>query len=194
MRLSLLSAGFHFAAALVAVSLVCCGCNRGSSDSGSEDEATTDRTTQVTGDPLVDQKDSQVTENGVTDDGTAQGELVSLDELNADIAVFMDTSKWYYGSRPDGEPVGTWLSQDADSEPLIFEKDGSFKCGFLWSRGEGVYSTGKYAISENGLIVAVTKHKGGRLGLFYNLRDGTIVGSRGPTPLVEWKKTKSAEE
>jgi hypothetical protein len=116
-------------------------------------------------------------------------DTVSLDELKSEIARHRDTSKWYFGARPDGEPVGTWLSQDGDREPLTFEQDGSFKCGMVWRNGAGSLAAGRYAISEKGLIVAVAKHSSGaRLGLFYHLDNGTIVGSRGPAPRVEWKR------
>jgi hypothetical protein len=96
------------------------------------------------------------------------------DELKAEIARHKDTSKWYFGPRPDGEPVGTWLSQDPDREPLTFGQDGSFTCGFLWRDGAGSLATGRYAISEAGLIVAVAKHNGVRLGLFYHLNKGAL--------------------
>ena len=119
---------------------------------------------------------------------------VTLDDLKTEIARHKDTSKWYFGPRPDGEPVGTWLSQDADREPLMFGKDGSFQCGFVWRNDAGSLATGRYAISETGLIVAVAKHEGARLGLFYRLDNGTILGSRGPAPRVEWKRKGSGKE
>jgi hypothetical protein len=213
MRTPLLYAAFRFAIATVAIVSVSAGCNRGNSVGKIDRSKTTNHTTQTTtgqstmgqtttgqtttGQTTTGQTDetgTQAVGNDVSGDGPTRENTVSLEELKADIADFEDTSKWYFGNRPDGEPVGTWLSQDEDEEPLVFEKDGSFKCGFLWSQGRGIYSTGKYAISENGLIVAVAKHKGGRLGLFYHLQDGKIIGSRGPTPLVEWKKTNTNNE
>ena len=45
-----------------------------------------------------------------------------------------------------------------------------------------------------GLIVAVAKHSGAQLGLFYTLDNGTILGSRGPAPRVEWKRKASGKQ
>ncbi len=49
-------------------------------------------------------------------------------------------------------------------------------------------ATGRYAISEGGLIVASAKHNDTGLGKFYRLKNGVITGSRGPAPHVEWIK------
>ena len=90
----------------------------------------------------------------------------------------------------DKDIVGTWHSQDDDKEPLVFEKDGTFKCGFVKEKGEWVMAVGTYTISDDGKIDAKAKQGGTTLGLHYTLKDGVIFGPRGPNPKVEWKKDK----
>jgi hypothetical protein len=147
--------------------------------------------TQIGGDSSKRNEQDQNVESNATEADLAESEVVTLDELKAEISRHKDMSEWRFVARDDGFPIGTWLSSDEGKSPLIFEKDGSFKCGFMWRKGQGVYAVGKYAISANGLIVAVAKHKGTRLGLFYKTENGAIFGSRGPRPRVEWKKVKS---
>ena len=86
--------------------------------------------------------------------------------------------------------LGTWESQDKDREPLVFEKDGAFKCGFIKEKGVWVMAAGTYTISDEGKIKATAKARGATLGLHYTLTKDTIVGPRGPSPRVEWKKVK----
>lgn len=91
---------------------------------------------------------------------------------------------------PKTEVIGKWVSQDEDREPLLFEKDGTFKCGFIKEKGEWVTATGKYTIFPDGEIRAEAKRGGATLYLHYTLKDGVIQGSRGPRPLVKWRKVK----
>lgn len=158
--------------------------------------ASTEDVVQRTPDDGVTEKnDVPIIDGDATESDPPKHDAVTAQELKAAIARHKDKSKkWYYGERPDGYPTGTWLSQDGDKQPLVFEKDGSFQCGFVWRKGAGKYATGRYAISENGLIVAVAKHNGVRIESFYKLKAGALIGSRGPKPRVEWKKTKVAIE
>lgn len=94
---------------------------------------------------------------------------------------------------PTKEVVGKWASQDDDKEPLVFEKDGTFKCGFIKDKGEWVMATGTYTISADGKIKARAKHGGASLSLHYTLKDGVIQGPRGPNPLVQWRKVNEPE-
>ena len=84
--------------------------------------------------------------------------------------------------------VGTWLSQDADMEPLIFAKDGSFTCGFIRQNGAWVNATGRYTLIGGGKISTRAQHGGSTLTQTYTLEGGVLISSRGPNPRVEWKK------
>lgn len=115
---------------------------------------------------------------------------VTLEDLNRELARFKDQKKWHYGSRPDGLPVGTWYSQDKDRSPLIFEKDGTAKVGFLWRDGKGEWMTGRYAVSDQGLIVVAAKKEGVRSMEFFRVENDKLVGARGPAPRVLWEKSR----
>lgn len=92
---------------------------------------------------------------------------------------------------PKKEVVGKWLSYDKDEEPLLFEKDGTFTCGFIKTKGEWAMARGTYTISPYGEIRAVAKSgSGATLYLQYELKDGVIYGSRGPMPVVKWRKVR----
>jgi len=84
--------------------------------------------------------------------------------------------------------VGRWLSQDGDSEPLVFGKNGSFKCGFIKDKGAWVMATGEYTLTPDGKIATRAEHAGSTLYQTFTLKDGILHGSRGPNPDVEWKK------
>ncbi len=178
-------------AAYCSVLIVCMGCGNGDAQPDTEG---TRASTEKTDDASTDKNDVPIVDRDTRELDSANGDPVSMEELKAAIARHKDTSTWHYGERPDGYPTGTWLSEDEDQEPLVFEKDGTFKCGFVWRKGAGSYASGRYAISENGLIVAVAKHNGVRIGPFYHLKAGTLIGSRGPNPRVEWKKISAAKE
>jgi uncharacterized protein (TIGR03066 family) len=86
--------------------------------------------------------------------------------------------------------VGTWHSQDADMEPLVFEKDGSFTCGFIKQNGAWVNAKGRYTLLGEGKISTRSQHGGSTLTQTYTLKNGVLISSRGPNPRVEWKKAK----
>jgi hypothetical protein len=89
------------------------------------------------------------------------------------------------------ELPGRWVSQDGDGdqEPLVFEKDGSFKCGFFVNgKGDWVMATGTYTITADGKIATKAEHEGSTLWRTFTLKDGMLTGSRGPNLKVEWKK------
>jgi hypothetical protein len=88
------------------------------------------------------------------------------------------------------EVLGRWVSQDEDKEPLVFEKDGSFKCGFVKEKGEWVMATGQYTITAEGKIATKAKHGRSTVYQTFTLKDGVITGSRGLKQNVEWKKDK----
>jgi hypothetical protein len=86
------------------------------------------------------------------------------------------------------EVLGRWVSQDKDKEPLIFEKDGTFRCGFIKEKGEWVMARGQYTFLVPGKIDTVARHEGSTLYQTFTLKDGVITGSRGTKQNVEWKK------
>jgi hypothetical protein len=85
---------------------------------------------------------------------------------------------------------GRWLSQDEDKEPLVFEKDGSFKCGFVKEKGEWVMATGQYVLTADGKIATKAEHGGSTVYQTFTLKDGVLTGPRGSKQDVEWKKDK----
>jgi hypothetical protein len=86
--------------------------------------------------------------------------------------------------------LGRWVSQDGDKEPLVFEKDGSFQCGFLKEKGVWVMAKGQYTLSADGKIRTEAQYQGSTIYQTFTLKDGVISGSRGPKPNVEWKQDK----
>jgi uncharacterized protein (TIGR03066 family) len=92
------------------------------------------------------------------------------------------------------EVVGRWLSQDKDEEPLVFEKGGAFKCGFIKEKGEWVMASGAYVLTADGKIATRAEYKGSTITQTFTLKDGVLIGPRGPNPKVEWKKEKSGEK
>jgi len=89
------------------------------------------------------------------------------------------------------ELPGRWLSQDADQEPLVFEKDGAFQCGFVKEKGKWVNATGTYVLTGDGKIATKAEHAGSTIFQTFTLKDGVLTGPRGPNPKVEWKKEKA---
>jgi hypothetical protein len=88
------------------------------------------------------------------------------------------------------EVVGRWVSQDGDQEPLVFEKDGSFQCGFVKEKGDWVKATGQYTLTADGDIATKAEHGGSTVYRTFTLKHGVLTGSRGSKQNVEWKKDK----
>jgi hypothetical protein len=88
------------------------------------------------------------------------------------------------------ELPGRWVSQDADREPLVFGKDGSFQCGFVKEKGKWVMAAGRYMLTGDGKIATRAEYQGSTLSQTFTFKDGVLTGSRGPNPKVEWKKEK----
>lgn len=120
--------------------------------------------------------------------------VVTREDLTKDLERYENESGWNFEARADGMPIGTWRSEDDDQVPLVFAKDGSFKCGFTWREGKGSIAKGYYAIANDGFVAAVAAHKSARLGVFYRLEaDGKLYGSRGPSPRVAWRKVSDKD-
>jgi uncharacterized protein (TIGR03066 family) len=91
---------------------------------------------------------------------------------------------------PNKELLGRWVSQDGAGEPLVFEKDGGFKCGFVKEKGEWVMAAGKYTVAAGGKIKTEARYEGSTLYRTFTLKNGVITGERGLKLNVEWKKDK----
>jgi hypothetical protein len=84
--------------------------------------------------------------------------------------------------------VGTWHSQDADKQPIVFEKDGTFRYGWEKVGGDWKMVTGKFTIDNTGKITAELRHQGVVFSPWYRFKDGMVTAPRGPAPKVTWKK------
>jgi hypothetical protein len=84
--------------------------------------------------------------------------------------------------------LGRWLSQDADQEPLVFAKDGSFQRGFVKDKGAWVMARGNFILMGDGTIATRAESAGSTITQAFTLKGGVLSGSRGPNPRVEWKK------
>jgi hypothetical protein len=84
--------------------------------------------------------------------------------------------------------VGKWVSDDDQKNPLEFLPDGTAKVGFIVEKGAWLIATGTYTVSDQGTVEAKTTHEGSTLFQSWTLKDGVLLGSRGPNPMVRWVK------
>ena len=162
--------------------ILCAGCGTDPADSASQsegdasDDASSAAVTDVTD---ADQQDDR--EYGTTD-------VVTRADLDQYMANFEGESGWIYGERTEGELVGTWISVDGDGDRVVFGADGSFSEDFI-----GKMTTGLYAISDTGKIVAFSESGGVSLGSHFQLDGETITGPKGPNPSAEWRRAEVSE-
>ena len=90
--------------------------------------------------------------------------------------------------------VGTWLTDDDEKIPLDFAADGTAKVGFIKENEKWIIAVGKYALTSDGKVKAEVKHEGSILFQTWTLKDGVLVGSHGPRPMVRWVKINDAKE
>jgi uncharacterized protein (TIGR03066 family) len=86
--------------------------------------------------------------------------------------------------------VGKWVSDDDEKNPLEFLKDGTAKVGFIKEKGQWLIATGTYTVSDRGSVKCEVQYEGSTLFEAWQLKDGNLVGSRGPRPVVRWVKVK----
>jgi hypothetical protein len=86
--------------------------------------------------------------------------------------------------------AGKWVSDDDEKIPLEFLKDGTAKVGFFKEKGAWVIATGTYTVSDKGSVKCEVRYEGSTLFQAWNLKDGALVGSHGPSPMVRWVKVK----
>ncbi|HEX3149060.1 MAG TPA: hypothetical protein VHR66_13345 [Gemmataceae bacterium] len=84
--------------------------------------------------------------------------------------------------------IGTWHSQDADKQPIVFEKDGTFHYGWKKDGADWKMVTGKFSIDPAGKITAELRTDGVVFKPWFKFKDGMVTGPRGPAPMVTWKK------
>jgi uncharacterized protein (TIGR03066 family) len=89
--------------------------------------------------------------------------------------------------------VGKWVSDDNERIPLEFLKDGTARVGFFKENGKWVLATGTYTVSERGSVKCEARYEGSTLFQAWNVKDGALIGSHGPRPVVRWVKVKEAK-
>ena len=94
------------------------------------------------------------------------------------------------GAATTAAVVGKWVSDDDERIPLEFLKDGTAKVGFFKEKGDWVIATGTYTISDKGSVKCQVRYEGSTLFQTWEVKDGALVGSRGPRPVVRWLKVK----
>jgi uncharacterized protein (TIGR03066 family) len=95
---------------------------------------------------------------------------------------------------PKSAVVGQWASDDAERIPLEFRKDGTARIGFIKKKGKWLIATGKYTVSDKGRVECEARCEGVTLREFWTLKDGVLVGARGPNPMVKWVKVKQGKK
>jgi uncharacterized protein (TIGR03066 family) len=95
--------------------------------------------------------------------------------------------------------VGKWESAGDTANPskipLEFCADGTAKVGVVKENGVWVIAEGKYTVSKEGRVDFEGKFgESGTLGQHWTLKDGVLVGPRGPNPMVNWVKVKEDKE
>ena len=98
------------------------------------------------------------------------------------------TATWHYRERAEGELAGTWISTDGNGHILVFGAGGEFSRSF-----SNNMTTGLFAVSDEGRIMAFSKWDGIGLGSHYRFDGKTITGPQGPNPLVRWVRTKKIQ-
>jgi uncharacterized protein (TIGR03066 family) len=86
--------------------------------------------------------------------------------------------------------VGKWVSDDERKIPLEFSKDGTAKVGFIKENDKWLIAEGTFTVSGNGIVKSKTTHGGSMLYSSWTLKDGALIGSHGPRPMVKWVKVK----
>jgi uncharacterized protein (TIGR03066 family) len=94
------------------------------------------------------------------------------------------------GAATTAAVVGKWVSDDDERIPLEFLKDGTAKVGFFKEKGAWVIATGTYSVSDQGAVKCEVRYEGSTLFQAWQVRDGALVGSHGPRPVVRWVKVK----
>lgn len=165
---------------------LCNGCSTDAPTSAPRDDR--DSSSDVSSAAAVISTSDVESERAESDQGSANADVVTRGELDAYRARFDDASVWHYGEGTDGELEGTWISVDGDGHRIVFGPDGLFSEDF-----NGNMTTGQYAISDTGRIVAFSKWDGISLGSHFQLDGETITGPKGPNPHAEWRRAAATE-
>lgn len=132
---------------------------------------------------------AEATEGTSTDDqsvNTVNSASISRQDLDEYLAQFGNATGWTYGERSPGELAGTWASLDGDGHQLVFNAGGSE--GAFSESFNGKMTSGLYAISPEGKIVAFSKSNDVGVGSHFKLAGETIIGPKGPNPNAQWQR------
>jgi RNA polymerase sigma factor (sigma-70 family) len=97
------------------------------------------------------------------------------------------------GEKQPDPLLGRWESQDDAKEPLVFEKGGRFRCGFVRDDREWIMALGTYKFTAGGKVETVSSHTGSTVHRTFTPKDGTLVGERGLVRGVVWKRVPDGD-
>jgi hypothetical protein len=90
--------------------------------------------------------------------------------------------------------LGRWISRDDEKVPLEFLKDGSVKIGFIKEKDVWLIATGPYSVEitvpGKRSVKCIASYQGSTLHQSWTLKDGDLIGSHGPNPVVHWVRAK----
>jgi len=126
-------------------------------------------------------------EEGINTAHRLTDRLSAREELQSYLDVFEDETNWTYNERKPGELKGQWRTVDRNDSMLEFNingVEGTFSNDFNGNRAIGVY-----AVSETGRVVCYSSWNDIGLRTHFKLERGLLIGSRGPSPRVQWRRT-----
>lgn len=167
---------------LLLCSLLYTGCGDDSDDSAPITES--DTSEDVSSELVAESIGAEL--QGEQSDATT--DVVTLGELLDYVKRFDDGTVWHHGEETDDSLIGTWISTDGDGHRIVFGADGSFSEDF-----NGRMTTGLFAVSDAGKIVAFSKSQGVGLGSHFQFGGETITGPKGPDPQAEWRRANAGD-
>ena len=108
------------------------------------------------------------------------------DELDAYLEKHRIESDWTYGERTPGELRGSWATVDRSDSLIIFDLNG--QAGVFSQDFNGHRSVGLYAVSRDGQIIGYSKWNDIGRGSRWKIEGVELVGPRGPSPKVRWRR------
>ncbi len=108
------------------------------------------------------------------------------DELDAYLEKNRIESGWTYGERSPRELRGSWATVDRSDSLIIFDLNG--QAGVFSQDFNGHRSVGLYAVSRDGQIIGYSKWNGIGLRSRWKIEGLELVGPRGPSPKVRWRR------
>ena len=161
-----------------------CGQNRDSRASDSKADQASEASSQASERDASTAEDPKATESGA---GGTEAEVDMQDELEAYLTKFDDQVDWRFHDQDEGRLAGEWRCTDGSGCTVIFWPDGRYSEDFA-----GTMTKGRYAISRDGRIAAVSRSTTAQINSHYWFDGDSLVGPNGPLPMVPWKKTGPA--